>query len=648
MDPNQTQAPGANPQVGSNYSATDGTQLNPTAVTLAKAIRQVESNTDYNAVGDNGQSHGAYQFNKDNFQNWAKQYGLNPDDFSPVNQDKVAYSRINSFLQKGVAPSEVAAIWNGAKYIGGKYQAIQPEYVNKVKSAYQQIASTPQENQQGNQKMLAPGVPALNLGQQGQPQTEDKGVWGNLMSGNLLGAGKDAFNWMFPIVGDIADDYQNKSQKTLLQQLGDAGLSALWFVPGLGEGTGLLGHILEGGAIGYGAGALSSLSQGQGLAQSFSPNASNLIGAATGGVAGGVLDRLSSLFGKNITQEGAINAVKKNLTDTMGATRSGGKLLENITSRGSDPAGLIVGENAIPDIVNGKFSTQAAQQAVKKNLATVGKLRAAILDSSGESVPLASLRRFAGDQVEQYAASGETTKMQAQLDKLFQDYQGSYGDAVTPSQLEAIKEAQAGASGIYKRTGQIGEQNAASIVGNVARSRIEDIASKSGFSGMKELNKLMSEHYDALSLLGKIDGQTVKGGRLGNMLRGHTIAGISALADVAGGGGLFSTLLAGLGGEGANALLSKIMGDTSISNPARELILNSIAQVNPDIIKAAQEFLASKGRLPSELAGQVAARMAPKTASKAPGLISNLLMKSTARGAGGLIGAPGTVQLRQP
>jgi hypothetical protein len=105
-------------------------------VLLAKSIRHIESNGDYNAVGDQGQSHGAYQFNKDNYKNWATQYGVDSNDMSPINQDKVAYSRINDLLQKGLKPSEVAAIWNGAKKTSSGYQAINPAYVEKVKAEY--------------------------------------------------------------------------------------------------------------------------------------------------------------------------------------------------------------------------------------------------------------------------------------------------------------------------------------------------------------------------------------------------------------------------------------------------------------------------------------------------------------------------------
>lgn len=132
--------------------AKDGTQLDPAVVNMARAIRTVESNGDYNAKGDNGQSFGAYQFNGSNFQDWAKTHGLNPSDTSPVNQDKVAYYQMKSYKDMGFSPEQVAAAWNAGpnkakdgswqKNVGVNSQGIKydtPGYVNKVIQAFNSI-----------------------------------------------------------------------------------------------------------------------------------------------------------------------------------------------------------------------------------------------------------------------------------------------------------------------------------------------------------------------------------------------------------------------------------------------------------------------------------------------------------------------------
>ena len=132
------------------------------------------------------------------------------------------------------------------------------------------------------------------------------------LGGKALDVVKGVGNFLFPIVGDVYNDITGQSKKTALQQVGDTALSALPFIPGLGEvgegvkgveavaeggealadatkGGGILDAIkgspvAKGAITGYGAGVASNLSQGQGLGQSLLPNANTIGGAALGGL----------------------------------------------------------------------------------------------------------------------------------------------------------------------------------------------------------------------------------------------------------------------------------------------------------------------------------------------------------------------------
>lgn len=115
---------------------TSNQNLDPQAVNLAKAIRQTESSGDYNAIGDQGTSKGAYQFHNDHFEKWATQFGLDPKDFSPTNQDKVAYAKIKTWKDQGYNADEISGLWNGAKMVNGRPVAIHPSYVEKVKKNF--------------------------------------------------------------------------------------------------------------------------------------------------------------------------------------------------------------------------------------------------------------------------------------------------------------------------------------------------------------------------------------------------------------------------------------------------------------------------------------------------------------------------------
>lgn len=82
---------------------------------IASAIRSVESNNNYDAVGDAGTSRGAYQFNGQNFEAWSQQYFGQVLPFTPENQDRVALARIQDLLDQGYNAEQVALIWNGGE-----------------------------------------------------------------------------------------------------------------------------------------------------------------------------------------------------------------------------------------------------------------------------------------------------------------------------------------------------------------------------------------------------------------------------------------------------------------------------------------------------------------------------------------------------
>ena len=127
-------------------------QIDPTALNLSRAIRSVEGGDYNNTSGDAGTSKGAYQWQPGNFEAAAKQYGLDPNDFSPTNQDHVAYEQIAEQLKQGKTQSQVASWWNSGKYdptdnvgdrvINGKTIHFDtPAYVAKVQKAYEALSN---------------------------------------------------------------------------------------------------------------------------------------------------------------------------------------------------------------------------------------------------------------------------------------------------------------------------------------------------------------------------------------------------------------------------------------------------------------------------------------------------------------------------
>lgn len=126
-------------------------QLDPQAVSLAKAIGIAESGGNYNAKGKSGEF-GAYQFMPETYKAYAGKYLGNPNaEPSIENQNKIAYSFIKEKKDQGYNPAQIASMWNagegrpnaykeghaGVNQMGVKYDT--PSYVKSVSDNYRRL-----------------------------------------------------------------------------------------------------------------------------------------------------------------------------------------------------------------------------------------------------------------------------------------------------------------------------------------------------------------------------------------------------------------------------------------------------------------------------------------------------------------------------
>lgn len=283
------------------------------AVNLAKSIRRAEtgdSQDPYNQKGASGEF-GAYQFMPQTYKNYAQKY-LGDQNAQPSveNQNKIAYSFVKEKKDSGYNPAQIASMWNagegkpdaykqnwkGTNSEGVSYDT--PAYAQKVSNFYQQLKGGSQPNQPNQ---------STQPNQQAQPNQPES------LGGKAVDVAKGVGNFLFPIVGDVKDIFQGKSQKTGLQLFGDTALSVLPFIPGLGEvgeaarageagiegaslaTKALASPVVRGAATGYGAGVASNLSQGKGLGESFKPGMNTLLGAALGGATPKIIEGISGL-----------------------------------------------------------------------------------------------------------------------------------------------------------------------------------------------------------------------------------------------------------------------------------------------------------------------------------------------------------------
>lgn len=190
------------------------TQLDQDAVNLAKAIRQTESQGNFQAKGKSGE-YGAYQFTEPTWNAYSKKYGVNVplQQATPQQQNEVAYKEIKALKDKGHNVGEIASIWNSGKpdaYKDVNYKGVNkmgvtydvPAYAKSVALAYQAL--------KGGQQVPANIRNASSVGQPQFPLTSQKditppaqsvppggsqpipGVMEQIHKGDILGAGSSA------------------------------------------------------------------------------------------------------------------------------------------------------------------------------------------------------------------------------------------------------------------------------------------------------------------------------------------------------------------------------------------------------------------------------------------------------------------------
>jgi hypothetical protein len=355
------------------------------ALALTHAIALQESGSggmtpNYNAVGDNGTSKGAYQWQPGNFEAAAKNAGLDPNDFSPQNQDKVAYSEVEAYKQKGYDPGQIASLWNsgspnnwqnhsGTTTINGKQISYDtPAYVKGVQSYYQKLtqgqsgssgfvnsAPAPQSTQGQNNASQSPqnglggelegrlntiGTSLSDLGTQLSGQKGSQNWWSDLLHvggsvaggvGDIINAGlnkipgvSNAENWVGGQVGKLADTQTGQAVVKSIQGFQQAH-------PELSEDIGDVANIAT----------LIPMVKGIGMVGD-SVLGSTLKNLATKGVMKAVTEQT----GESLSKDAASTMVEKNLMPNIVKTGTGYAYdttgaINKITSLKDFPPGIL-------------------------------------------------------------------------------------------------------------------------------------------------------------------------------------------------------------------------------------------------------------------------------------------------------------------
>lgn len=534
--------------------ASDGTELDAGVVNLSKAIRQRESKGNYNAIGDAGTSKGAYQWQPGNFENAAKKFGLDPNDFSPVNQDKVAYYQIKEMKDRGLTPEQVAAAWNagegklkndawktnkGVTTINGQKIAYDtPAYVNEVTKNFQAL------------KGSVAGIPGA------MPQQQQEAPQGQSFTSDIAATGTRFGQRITQALG-AQNDISIPSR--VIQTAGA-------FAGGLGdlttnvlEHTPVVGTVFKGleGLIGKGVGALAESSVGQGVISNFNSLPKEIQDDIISGI--DIAAAIPLLKGLSVAKSGVKGAVTSAVDKTTGRVTKGAqqeirgalttqkqvKGLVNAEKRGANPVGLLTKDKQyLPDVVNadGKFvyNSQKAMQALNQSVdvdeaALQEMLKTAVKKNVGVDLEIVR-QRVLKDVAKEYAMSGNFKSAKKAVNDYFDSFLESTGGRkiVDLNELNALKRDVRGS--VFDVAGDVKGTLSADVkaaMGQSVMKQVEEIAAKVGVKGVNKLNKTMGEKIEALKILKAMDGKGIKGAGTAFRELSQDVAG--AIGEAAGG-----------------------------------------------------------------------------------------------------------------
>jgi hypothetical protein len=563
----QPQTPQLQVPLAGSSQASDGTQLDPTAVALSRAIRQVESQKNYEAKGASGEF-GAYQWMPNNFETAATKYGLDPSDKSPVNQDKVAYHQIKEQLDAGHKQSEIASWWNSGKYdatgnVGVNKEGVKfdtPAYVENVKNAYLRNTNGQNQTQQFNQKPFS--QPTGNVNQfsfdtTGQTQpTSPQGEKGLVQQ--LNERGQDFSNaTQMTAKGDVVSGVLQMGG-ALGGAIGDVVNKGLELIPGV--------KAIEG-VIGSGIGKLAQTEPGQAILKSVKDWSDKNPELAKDAEAGfNILTAIPILKGLGIVKNLALDSASmalKNVAEKTALKDFTSTIARNVEGRNALASGAeadiktLIAERAIPEIENGKYATKEAFNNLETKISEIENTKfQPILEKGGttqvaDRIPLETYKQKAmADAVSQLK---ETKPIENYFDRL----KAKYGDYMSLGQVNEAKRIVA--NNIKEASFASPTFSTDKLVRSTLQQAEEDAAKSLGLTDLIQMKQAQQKLIKAQNILEFIEGKPVKTGMVSGMIKDVSTVG----GEMAGNATGIPLAGAYIGREGGGYVGKKLIGITT-------------------------------------------------------------------------------------
>lgn len=265
---------------------------------------------------------------------------------------------------------------------------------------------------------------------------------------------------------------------------------------------------------------------------------------------------------------------KKKLTNAERATEA-----KNRYTTGRTPTRVMAEDAIVPKIQGTKFNTAKQAEDYRESFSKLHETNREVLselDGQGARVRLNDLESDALREARSTinVDSGKSEGLVKATKREFANLRKVYGEEIPLSKLDEIKSArwkEASKRGLFDTQQQLNKDINYNIA-KAAQRKIESVARRMGAEDVAQLNREIGDKLEAARFLEMLDGETVKGGRLG----GYFARGIGAMAGGSVGGPI-GTILGAFGGD----VVANILMSNSVAGPVKRLILKRVQRQDP-------------------------------------------------------------------
>lgn len=307
----------------------------------------------------------------------------------------------------------------------------------------------------------------------------------------------------------------------------------------------------------------------------------------------------ASLFsGAETRSKAAIDTLENDYYKWSGQTKSGLKTLNKAETKtgmlnkagteGATPMRTLAENKIVPETSGSKFTTdKQAEQFIKDKVTPLNDKMDELLPEvkyQTQARPISELEQEALDNVSKI--QGKTvsdvarmrTDIQNEFKLLREKYPKGTMDVLEQQAEKKAYNAPVKFDAMKPLSGDTNYQ-----MGKAFKDSIQKQSSDAGFEGVAQLNREIGDRLEAGKFLNSLNGNTLKGGRLGKYA--FTLLGSTFGKTIPG------KVVGALGGDAVAQLLMK----SSVSNPLKQAIIKSIAEKDPAVLKEVTAWLEKQG-----------------------------------------------------